>query len=353
LSVCDEVKRVCTDISLCLPPEPAILALHHKNLAAGIADVMKQIFLLRNLVKRYLSRADVVHIHNFPATWACALAGVRDAVWMCNEPPDSWNALCRSPLHAFLNCVGAYIDGCLVRRAVKRICGADRINADRIEKRYRHRVDVVPYGIDFDFFSRPPVDKEGILHRYGISGRFVITQVGTVTVQKNQMESIKTLLSVKRVLAQACLVFAGPEDPKYRRELDSFIEAHGLKDSIVFLGPLASEDVVALYHASHIALFPVRTQGGWLAPFEALCAGTPVVVSETMGAADLIKSFDLGITTADYATAVMEIYQNRQSYKKKTEVARAWIKENLTWENFAKENLKIFTEVCQTKRGGV
>jgi glycosyltransferase involved in cell wall biosynthesis len=259
----------------------------------------------------------------------------------------------RSPLHAFLNSVGTQIDGYLVRRTAKRICGADRINADRIEKRYRHRVDIVPYGIDFDFFSRPPVDKQSILHKYGLSGRFVITQVGTVTTQKNQMESIKALFSVKKALAHACLVFAGSENQNYRRELDSFIEAHDLKDSVVFLGALPKEDVAALYHISHIALFPVKTQGGWLAPFEALCAGTPVIVSETMGASDLIKTHDLGIVTSDYAGAIADIYRNREDHAEKAAASRRWIEKNLTWENFAKENLRIFTEVCQDKKGVV
>ncbi|QAT17016.1 glycosyltransferase [Candidatus Velamenicoccus archaeovorus] len=353
LSVCDEVRRACADIPFYLPPEPVMPALHHKNLADGIADFMKQIFLLRDLIKIHLSKADVVHIHNFPATWACALAGVRDAVWMCNEPPDSWNTLSRSPLHALLNSVGAHIDGYLVRRTAKRICGADRINADRIKKRYRHRVDIVPYGIDFDFFSRPPVDRQSILHKYGLSGHFVITQVGTVTVQKNQLESIKALFSVKKVFAQTCLVLAGPENQDYRRELDSFIDAHGLKDSVFFLGPLARKDIVELYHVSDLALFPVKTQGGWLAPFEALCAGTPVIVSETMGASDLIKTHDLGIVTNDYAEAVMEIYQNRKSYAEKARISREWVEKNLTWENFAKENLRIFTEVYRDKKGVV
>jgi len=353
LSVCDEVRRACAGVFFYLPPEPVMPALHHKNLADGIADFMKQIFVLKDLIKIHLNNADVVHIHNFPATWACALAGVRDAVWMCNEPPDSWNALSRSPLHALLNSVGAHIDGYLVRRTAKRICGADRINAGRIEKRYRHQVDIVPYGIDFDFFSRPPVDKQNILHKYGLSGRFVITQVGTVTVQKNQLESIKVLFCIKKVIANVCLVLAGPENRDYRRELDSFIDAHGLKGSVFFLGPLTREDAAELYHISNVALFPVKTQGGWLAPFEALCAGTPVIVSETMGAADLIKTYDLGIVTNDYAGAVMEIYRNRKSYTEKAGISREWVAKNLTWENFAKENLKIFTEVCRDKKGVV
>ncbi|MFA5167533.1 MAG: glycosyltransferase family 4 protein [Candidatus Omnitrophota bacterium] len=353
LSASDEIKNRCAGIPFLLPSRCEAFILHHKNFMSSLIGFLRQVIQLAVLIKKHMNEFEIIHMHNFPATWACALAGVRDAVWMCNEPPDSWNSLSRSPLHALLNSVGAYMDGYLVRRTAKRICCADRINADRIEKRYRHRVDIVPYGIDFDFFSRPPVDKQGILHKYGLSGRFVITQVGTVTAQKNQMESIKALFSVKKVLPHACLVFAGPENQNYRRELDLFIEAHDLKDSVVFLGPLASEDVAALYHISHIALFPVKTQGGWLAPFEALCAGTPIIVSKTMGAADLVKSFDLGIATIDYAAAVMEIYQNRQSYAEKTDVARAWVRKNLTWENFAKENLRIFTEVCQNKKGVV
>ncbi len=353
LSASDEIKNMCRGIPFILPSRCETFILHHRNFISSLIGFLRQTIQLATLLKKHMDIFEIIHINNFPATWACALAGVRDAVWMCNEPPDSWNELSHSPLRAFLNSVGARIDGYLVRRMAKRICGADCINAGRIEKRYRRHVDIVPYGIDFVFFSRLPVDKQSILNKYGLSGRFVITQIGTVTVQKNQLESIKALFSVKKVFAQTCLVLAGPENQDYRRELDSFIDAHGLKDSVFFLGPLARKDIVELYHVSDLALFPVKTQGGWLAPFEALCAGTPVIVSETMGASDLIKTHDLGIVTNDYAEAVMEIYQNRKSYAEKARISREWVEKNLTWENFAKENLRIFTEVCRDKKGVV
>lgn len=353
LSVCDEVRQACAGVSFFLPAHPRMLTLHHKNLASGLIDFKRQVFLLRDLVRAHKDDSDVVHIHNFPATWACALAGIRQAVWMCNEPPDLWNNPTPSLFQKVLYALGAQIDGYLVRKTSERICCADRINADRISRRYRRSVDIVPYGIEYGFFSKAPVDKQGILNKYGLSGRFIITQVGTLTAQKNQMESLKTLLSIKGALPQACLVFAGPENEDYRRSLDSFIEAHALKGDVCFLGPLPRESVAELYHISDVALFPVKTQGGWLAPFEALCAGAPVIVSETMGAADLMKSHDLGIVTGDYATAVMGIYEKRDYYSGKAKASRVWIEKNLTWEHFAKENLRIFTEVCGEKKGVV
>lgn len=353
LSVSDEIKGVCEGIPFLLPSRCDAFTLHHKNFFSSLMGFLRQVSKLANLVNQYKNDFEMIHIHNFPATWACALAGVRDAVWMCNEPPDLWNKASLSSLQKILYAIGAQIDGYFVRKTSERICCADRINADRISRRYRCSVDIVPYGIEYGFFSKAPVDKQGILNKYGLSGRFIITQVGTLTAQKNQMESLKTLLSIKGALPQACLVFAGPENEDYRRSLDSFIEAHALKGDVCFLGPLPRESVAELYHISDVALFPVKTQGGWLAPFEALCAGTPVIVSETMGAADLMKSHDLGIVTEDYATAVMGIYEKRDYYSGKAKASRVWIEKNLTWEHFAKENLRIFTDVCGEKKGVV
>jgi glycosyltransferase involved in cell wall biosynthesis len=97
---------------------------------------------------------------------------------------------------------------------------------------------------------------------------------------------------------------------------------------------LNREELRDLYHAADVGLFPVGKQGGWLAPFEMLCSGNPIIVSGEMGASSIIKEKDLGTVTNDYADALLNI--------KKSKSDSNWIKKNLSWNRFADRMIRAY-----------
>ncbi|MBI5892268.1 MAG: glycosyltransferase family 4 protein [Deltaproteobacteria bacterium] len=349
LSISEEVKSLCEGVEVITPEECFGVNLQNRSFAGSMKRLFAEVMALRRLVMRYAAGYDIINTHNFPATWALAFTGHKNIVWMCNEPPDMWNKEGSSILLKVIREVGYHIDRFIVRRTVQRLCVADELNGERIGGRYGMDFDIISYGIEYDLFSEG--DGSVVIEKYGLQDKFIVTQVGTITPQKNQMESVTAVKELKNKIPNIILLLAGTGSNDYEKSIRGYIRENKMNEHIFFLGHLPKNEIAAIYCASNVALFPVKTQGGWLAPFEAMCASVPVIVSGTMGAASLIKREGLGIVTQNYADAVFDIYRNPSAYREKTIVSKEWVKNNLTWANFAKRNLQIFEDIIKNKGG--
>jgi glycosyltransferase involved in cell wall biosynthesis len=348
LSISEEVAKLCGGLKVIVPPVRFSSELRNPSLMGGIKRLMAETAMLRRMLREHAPGYDVVNVHNFPATWALAFSGCRNVVWMCNEPPDMWNKESPSVALRALRRIWYWVDRFIVRRSVDVVCVADEINAWRIKERYGCEVEIVPYGIEYDLFSSGVAERAR--KRYGMNGSFTVVQVGTVTPQKNQLASVRAVEDLKKRVPGARLILVGPGGTDYHRTVDEYIEKAGLRDCVSYIGHISKGEIADLYRASDVAIFPVKTQGGWLAPFEAICASRPVVVSDTMGAAAIIKREGFGVATQDYAGALYDIYTHPDEYLGMAETAKAWVGENLTWGNYARRKLEVFENLLAKGR---
>jgi len=130
--------------------------------------------------------------------------------------------------------------------------------------------------------------------------------------------------------------------------LKEYIRYKKLDPYVIFTGFVSDAEIANLYHASHIGLYPFKEQGGLMAPFEHLCAGKPIIISPTNGAAEIIKKHKLGVVTDDYVSAILDIYNNYEHYKTIAQKAREFVKKELSWEKYSQRLLKVFEEVYHT-----
>jgi len=204
---------------------------------------------------------------------------------------------------------------------------------------------VIPYGIDHDYFA---VDDEK-LAGYKEEARkrkyhFQILQVGTVTPLKNQMATLRVLRELKDWGIRAGVVFTGWIDWQYKKELDRYIARHKLEDNTLFLEQVDRHILRSLYYTSNILLHPIKDQGGWLSPFEAICCKLPVVTSVEFTASDIIMREKLGYVVNDPVDAILDIMAHPPSGEE-LERKRQWIKDNLSWDRYCKGVLRVFKEV--------
>lgn len=282
------------------------------------------IYLLKESLR--LSHSyDIINIHNFPATFA-AFPKVKPIVWMCNEPPELFSNIWRKPVEA--------IHRFLVRKLVDKVVVADNFNAERFKSIYGKKPNIVPYGVDYNFWSMESQ------HLFEVRNP-VLLQVGTVTPYKNQLESIKVFEALLPKYPGMELWLAGPApDPKY---LDKVKNAINGRSNIKLLGHKSPYAIRRLYNTCDVLLHPVGPQGGWLVPFEAICAGIPIIVSSEFTGVDLIRENNLGSIancTFDYCR-----YANSKNKQVDLERRARWVKENLTWDRFGEGMVKIFKEV--------
>ena len=303
-------------------------------------DILKFVSIYRKELRKIIKNYDVINFHNFPVTWTL-WPRKKPVVWMLNEPPNLWSKPQAGFLLKILNKLRNYLDKKIVRSSVNIICVADEFNQKRTKERYKKNSEIVYYGVNYHYFFKG--NSQRAIKKWNLKGKFVVVQSGMITKTKNQLESIKAIEKIKRNIPNVVLVLAGKiTDDKYSTKIKQYIKDKKLEKNVLMSGNLNREELRDLYKASDVGLYPVGTQGGWLAPFEHLCSENPVIVSENLGAASIIKKFDLGIVTKNYANALLDVYKNLNKYKEGGIRRKEIIKKNLGWDVFTDKMIKVY-----------
>jgi glycosyltransferase involved in cell wall biosynthesis len=287
--------------------------------------------------RRLESWADVINIHNFPATLTTLPFCGKPQVWYCNEPPELFTRGWKKPFEA--------LNRWWVRKSDMKVVVASKFDADRFEGIYGRRPDyIIPYGVDYAFWSQG--------QRKVHDGIFRVLQVGPVGGWKNQLGGLEIFKEFKEYVPNSCFIIAGPKvnagsGPQYWDAICGKIKDWDLEDSVVMTGQLSREQLREYYHNSDVLLHPIKPQGGWLAPFEALCARLPIVVSSEFAGSDIIKDNQLGVVTDNYVEALRARYRRGGGWID----VREWIRRNMTWDRFSGDLLEVFREVVDNDRG--
>jgi glycosyltransferase involved in cell wall biosynthesis len=295
-------------------------------------------------IRKHVNKFDVINVHNYPAELSI-FSFQRPVVWMCNEPPEVHVGLDAEPAFTVRRIVIAAILGLekqIVRKYVTDVVVADPFNAHRFNKLYGMTPHIINYGVDYRYFSEH--GEEDINGRD--PRRFTVLHVGMLTPQKRQIESLKAIDKLRGRISGIRLVLAGSGDENYLFSLKEFVRSRRMENIVRFEGHVAREQVRKLYHTSDVLLHPVGPQGGWLAPFEAIAAKLPVIVSKDMTASDLIEKNNLGVVTDSYADAVHDIYNNRSKYHEMALERAEWVRDHLSWDNFCQEMLTVFSKAA-------
>ncbi len=320
---------------------PVQLHLGVKDISRVTPFETRSWFVFRRSVRDLLERADVVNVHNAPAPLMTFPKRV-PTVYMCNEPMELFTSWWRKPIEAF--------NRWWVRKSGMRVVVADKANAQRFFGLYGVEPVIIPYGVDYEFWSQPT----GVCKPK--DSRVRILHVGTITPYKNQLKSIVLLTELLSHGVDAELTFAGrPADYKYwAKLLQDYIpvadkEVPGLAYKIKWLGQCTREQVRALFRQHDVLYHPVEGQGGWLVPFEAMCAGLPVIVEPSFSAWHLIKVNGLGIAINEMTGPAAKVIASEEYKKLDTEAIRSWVEENLTWKKFGERMVKIFEEAIHER----
>lgn len=153
--------------------------------------------------------------------------------------------------------------------------------------------------IDVQKFSRQPPDPQ-LMHSLGIQpNEQVVTCVGRITRWKGQDVFIRAFAEVVKKHQQTRALIVGPYehglgDAKFYEELKALVKTLGISEHVIFTGNRS--DVPALLSISHCLVHSsVLPEPQGLVIVEALFNGTPVVVTDSGGAAELINNNEGGL----------------------------------------------------------
>jgi glycosyltransferase involved in cell wall biosynthesis len=161
-----------------------------------------------------------------------------------------------------------------VSDAMRRDMGAIGIDAAKVAVHYT--------GIDTARFH--PGDRAAARAALGMGDGAVIATVGALIPRKGQALVIEALPALPGV--HYWLAGAGEEEGRYRAQADRL----GVADRVHLMGSVANADLPCLYRAADVVVMPSVSEGLANAWVEALACGTPIVISEAGGAAELVTS---------------------------------------------------------------
>ena len=180
-----------------------------------------------------------------------------------------------------------------VSDAMRRDMAAIGMDASKIAVHYT--------GIDRTRFL--PGDRAAARAALGLGDRPVILTVGALIERKGQDLVIDALPALPDTVY--LLAGSGDEDRNYRARA----EARGVSDRVRFLGPVANAELPQLYRAADVVVMPSASEGLANAWVEALACGTPLVISDAGGAAELVTSDVAGQIVARSPAAIAAAVQ--------------------------------------------
>lgn len=195
------------------------------------------------------------------------------------------------------------------------------------------RVRVVLNGID----PSSPRGREEDLERFHLPDDFLLF----VGAYGNPRKNVRRLIEAARSLGYP-LVIAGSTGPA--KEAERVRRAAERAGAVHFLGFVSDKERDALYVACRAFCLPSLYEGTGLAALEAAVVGASVVVTERGGPPDYFGEWVDYVDPFDVSTIRDAIVRAWEEEKAPTGLVRH-VREELTWENSARQLLTFYEEL--------
>lgn len=220
---------------------------------------------------------------------------------------------------------------------------ADRISENALAARC---VEIVPWGIDEDVFSRRPSPADpDVLSRLGVARPYVL-HVGRLEPKKNIGQVVKAFFAMKMDTGLPHrLVLAGSPGPSYRSLL-GLVRELAMEEGIIFAGHVPDGDLAALYRQADLVLCASTEEGFGFPSLEALSCGTAVVTSNIPAFAETLGG-DVPVFDPSDLPALRKIMTDMlkdESARKDVVKAGGKRVSRYTWRRCAERTCEIYRE---------
>lgn len=175
-------------------------------------------------------------------------------------------------------------------------------------------------------------------------GQFILS-VGTLEPRKNLRTLLRSLVHLSRDWPGLHIVHAGPRGWKYASTLRD-INRLNLGRKVHLLGQVPLDELVRLYNAATVFVYPSLYEGFGLPVLEAMACGCPVVASNTSAIPEVAGDAALLIDPMDpqaIADAIQNVLVNEELSKELRQrgLRRAKF---FSWEDCARKTLQVYRE---------
>lgn len=251
-----------------------------------------------------------------------------------------------------LNKLIAQENHCL--RAAERIITVSDVNRQHLVERGipDDRISVIRNGVDPDAFpyQDPPTD----------TGPLRVAYVGTLATWQG-IETLLEALELARKHQPVRLTLMGAASRTRRVELDRLVRRFELHDSVEFRAGGQREDVVRLFHDSHVSVVPLlavdrNTRQGCspLKLLESMSTGCPVIASELPVVLELAEPERHFIPAhpgdaRNLKNALLAVAADRDGAVARARRARERVERQWTWRQATEQLCRLYAE-CRQRR---
>jgi glycosyltransferase involved in cell wall biosynthesis len=292
---------------------------------------------LGKALRREVAKADVVNIHSlwsYPGTAAaraCRAAGVPYIVRPCGML-DQWSLGQKT--------LKKRIYSALLER--QNINGAAALWFTSEEERdgargFNYSCDdaVIPLGLAPNAYDDLPARGTFRNLHPELSDNRLILFLGRITPKKQTDLLVKAFAQISTDFSGTSLVIAGPHEGTVLRELKQLASDRGIAHRTFFTGALREREVQAALVDSEVFVLPSLHENFGVSVIEAMACGIPVILSDMVNLAELVREADAGVTIApdenSLAAALRTILSDRTKAQEMGANGRRLALERFTW----------------------
>ncbi len=294
---------------------------------------------------------DIINNHNLITEWAGFVAKSRlkvPLVWMCNEPPLWFFSKAKTRFHYINWPIFEVLDKTAVQ-FVDEILVLSHVAEGYVKKAYNRQSRIVRTGLDIELFHNAKGDN--LRKKYCLENTFVMLFVGGSMYAKRS-DAVRTLSILSKKYDNIRLII---DTHREQEMLSKLSEQLGVKDKLLLLNSRSDIELSEVYAACNVFIYP-SSAGTWgLVVTEAMAAGKPVILSKQVGTAEIVTDQVNGLivdqtTPQALAQQVEKLLNDPKLCSKIGTNAYLNVKNNLSWEKYAKTIENIFQETLKAKK---
>lgn len=189
--------------------------------------------------------------------------------------------------------------------------------------------------------------------RYGAGDHFILC-VGDLQPRKNLRTLIEAYVRLRRSDAlRHKLVLVGRKAWLFD-DVVAAARASGYEDELVFTGYVPDDDLVLLYNAADLFVYPSLFEGFGLPPIEAMACGTPVVTSNTSSLPEVVGDAGLMVDPLDVEALAGAIARVLRDGDLRARLAAAGLRHaaQFSWDDTARTIREVYQRVSDDGAGG-
>jgi glycosyltransferase involved in cell wall biosynthesis len=180
-----------------------------------------------------------------------------------------------------------------------------------------------------------------------VSAGFDILSFGRINWKKGLDRLIRSISAMPKIR----VVIAGHDEEGLSIELRRIAAEHGVEGRVLLLPrQITGADKEALYSAAALFVLPSLSENFGNVVAEAMVRGVPVVVSERVGAADIVIASGGGVvaagTDSSFAAAILYVLESHGRLVAMGEAGARYAREQLSWDGIAHRFAEIYEEMA-------